>query len=98
MLSVRRVTKTHTPSGLLVDLKYVTSKQKFTLEYEGDVSFFEVDAISSQLYHENRSEVLVPQLQGLKLDPTPEIWTVGWNTTVVVLPDDTPSLLESVKV
>ena len=92
------MTKTQTPSDIVVDLRYVTSKQKFALEYEGNVSFFEVNAISPQSYDENTSEDLVPLLQGLEIDPTPQIWIVGWDTTVVILPADTSKPLESVKV
>jgi hypothetical protein len=91
--SVRTVTNTRTPSGLIVDLKYVTSKQKFTLEYEGNVSFFEVESISSQSYDKNTPEDLALQLQGLRINPGPKIWIIGWDTTVAVLPAD-----ESVKV
>ena len=93
-----RVTKPKAPSGLIVDLKYVTSKQKFALEYEGNISFFEVDAVSSQSYDKNTPGDLVSLLQGLKFDPAPQIWIVGWDTTVVVLPADTPKPLESVGV
>ena len=92
------VTKTQAPSGLIVDLKYVTTEQKFTLEYEGGVSFFEVDAISPQSYDTNEPGDLTPQLQGLKISPVTQIWTVGWDTTVVIVPADTPKPLDSVNV
>ncbi|KAF9651602.1 AAA family ATPase [Thelephora ganbajun] len=81
----------------LVDLKYVTSNQKFTLEYEGNTNAFEVDTVSSRSYDKNTSQDLVHQLEGLKIDPVPQIWTVGWDTTVVILPADTPEPLESAK-
>lgn len=88
--------KTQARSGLKVGLKYITNKQKFTLEYEGTVSLFEVNAVSPRSHDENTSEDLVLQLQGLKIDPAPQIWIVGWETTVVILSADT--LKPSVKV
>lgn len=98
MLTIRRITGPQTQGDLLVDLKYVTSKQKFTLEYEGNANVFEVDTISLRSYDKNTPEDLVSQLEGLKIDPVPQIWTVGWDTTVVVLPADTLKSLESTKV
>ena len=90
--------KSQTQSDLLVDLKYVTSKQKFALEYEGSANIFEVDAISPQSYDKNASEDLMSQLEELKIDSTPQIWTVGWDTAVVILPADTLKSLEPAKV
>jgi len=89
-----------TPShdSFLVGLKYVTGKQKFTLEYEGRTSVFEVDVISSQPCDKNIPEDLVPQLEELRIDSAPQIWTVGWDTAVVILPADTLKPLESAKV
>ena len=88
------MTKTRTHRDLLVDLKYVTSKQKFALEYEGSTNVFEVHAISTQSYGKNTSEDLESQLEGLEIDPAPQIWIVGWDTTVEILPADTPNPLE----
>lgn len=73
-------------------------KQKFTLEYEGRTNVFEVDAMSSQSCDKNTPEDLVPQLDELRINPTPQIWIVGWDTTVVILPADTLKPPESAKV
>lgn len=89
-------TRTH---GLpLADLKYVTDKQKFALEYEGNTNIFEVDAISSQSCDKNTPEDLVSHLEGLRIDPASQIWTVGWDTTVVISPADTLTSPGSAKV
>jgi len=82
----------------LVDLKYVTGKQKFTLEYEGRANVFEIDGISSQSCDKNTPEDLVPQLEEFTIDPASPIWVVGWDATVVILPADMLNPLESVKV
>jgi hypothetical protein len=62
------------------------------------VVFFEVDAISSQSRDRGASKDLVSQLDGLKIDHVPQIWMVGWDTTVVILPADTLKPSEPVKV
>ena len=93
----RRITKTRTYSDL-VDLKYVTNKQKLALEYEGNTNVLEVDAISSQSCDKNAPEDLVFQLEGLRIDPAPQIWTVGWDAVVVILPADVREPLASAKV
>lgn len=72
----------------LVDLKYVTSEQKFSLPYEGNTMFFEVDAISPQSDDTNASQDSISQLEGLRIDDTPRVWIVGWDTAVVILPAD----------
>ena len=87
-----------TYSSFLVDLKYVTDKQKFTLEYEGKTNIYEVNVVSSQSCDKYTSEDLVPRLEELRIDSAPQIWIVGWDTTVVILPADTLKPLESVKV
>lgn len=98
MLPIHSITKTRTQSGLLVDLKYVTSKQKFSLEYEGNTIFFEVDAILPQSHDKDTSRDLLSQLEGLKIDHVPQIWIVGWDTNVVILLADTLKPSGSVKV
>lgn len=97
-LPLPEFTKTQAPTGPVVDLKYVTTKQKFTLEYDGDVSFFEIKSISLQPYDNNAPERLASHLQGLRVDPAPRIWIVGWDTTVAIFPADTLEPSESVKV
>lgn len=81
-----------------VDLKYVTHEQKLILEYEGKMNVFEVNAVASQPGDKNASEDLVSKLEGLQINPAPHIWTVGWDTTVVILSADTPKPLEPTKV
>lgn len=98
MLAIRRIMIIRTQNDLLVDLKYVTNNQKFTLEYEGSPNVFEVDAISPRSYDKNTSEDLTSGLEGLKIDPPPQIWTVGWDTAVVILPADTLKPSEFAKV
>ena len=91
--------ETQIHSSLPVDLKYVTSKQKFSLEYEGNTNVFEVDAISSQpSCDRNAPRDLASRLEGLEIDPPPQIWAVGWDTTVVILPADTLKPPESTEV
>lgn len=60
------------------------------------MSLFQVDAISSN--NENASENLVSLLQGLEVGAVPQVWIVGWDTTVVILPAHALGPLESVKV
>ena len=98
MSPVHRVTKTQIKGGLIVDLKYVTSKQKFSLPYEGNTIFFEVDAISPQPDDTSASQGPISQLEGLRIDDTPRVWIVGWDTAVVILPADALEPLGSVKV
>jgi hypothetical protein len=62
------------------------------------VILFGVDAISSQSHDKGASKDLVSQLDGLKIDHVPQIWIVGWDTTVVILPADTLKPSEPVKV
>lgn len=94
----QRITKTQIKGGLTVDLKYVTSKQKFTVPYEGKTIFFEVDTVSLQSDYTNTSQDPISQLEGLRIDDTPRVWIVGWDTVVVVLPADSLEPLGSVKV
>jgi AAA family ATPase len=54
--------------------------------------------VSSQSYDKKTSEDLAFQLERLEIDLTPRIWTVGWDTAVVVLPADVLEPPESVKV
>lgn len=95
-ISLTRVNSTH--SNLTVDLKYITGSQKITLGYGGNTNIFEVDGILSRSCDKNTSEDLTSQLEALKISPAPQIWTVGWDTIVVVLPADTLKPLESAKV
>lgn len=87
-----------THSSILVDLKYVTGKQKFALEYEGNTNIFEVDVISSQSCDRNTAGDLASHLEELRIDLAPRIWIIGWDTVVVILPVDTLEPLESAKV
>ena len=98
MFPTHRITKTQIKGGLAVDQKYVTSKQKFSVPYEGNTIFFEVDAISPQSDDTNTSQDPISQLEGLRIDDTPRVWIVGWDTAVVILPADTLEPLGSIKV
>lgn len=84
--------------SFLVDLKYVTGKQIFALRYEGGTKVFEVNAILPQSCHQNTPNDLVSQLNKLSIDPALQIWTVGWDTSVVIVPTDTLKSPESDKV
>ena len=97
-LPFSRAVETQTYSSFLVDLKYVTGEQKFALEYEGKTNVLEIDDISSQSCDKNTPEDLVPQLEELKINPASQIWIVGWDTTVVILPADTLKPPESAEV
>lgn len=85
-------------ASFLVDLKYVTGEQQFALRYEGCTKLFGINAISSQSCHKNTSSDLASQLENLSIDPALRIWTVGWDTSVVIVSTDTLKPPESAKV
>jgi AAA family ATPase len=97
-LRLSQTVKIQADSSLSVDLKYVTGKQKFTLEYEGGTNVFEINAISSQSCRKNTPNDLVPRLEKLGIDPALQIWTVGWDTSVAIVSADTLKPPESAKV
>lgn len=97
-LQLSQTVETQADSSLLVDLKYVTGKQKFALGYEGGTKVFEINAISSQSCHQNTPNDLVSQLEKLSVDPALQIWTVGWDASVVIVSADTLQSPESDKV
>jgi hypothetical protein len=59
-----------------VDLKYVTSAQALEVTYEQEIRRFVVTLSSKQL------EIT---FDALSLAPAREVWTVGWNTSVVLV-------------
>jgi AAA family ATPase len=59
-----------------VDLKYVTSAQALEVTYEQEIRRFVVTLSSEQL------EI---KFDALSLAPARKVWTVGWNTSVVLV-------------
>lgn len=65
-----------------VDLKYITSRQVLSVEYENATRQFLVHRVSANP-PENNSHDVASELHAISLsDPSP--WTVGWDTSVSV--------------
>ncbi|KAJ7645471.1 AAA family ATPase [Mycena polygramma] len=81
----------------LVDLKYVTSAQALEVTYEQEIRRFVVTLPPPQ-----QPETLEHKLDALSFAPAPQVWTVGWDTSVVLLghtdEDSTPISLPEVEV
>ncbi|KAJ7095978.1 AAA family ATPase [Mycena belliarum] len=93
-IRLKEVLRDRTPDGLpggkrgdwlklllreaLVDLKYVTSRQIVEVIYEQKLRQFIVTSPSSQ----QSSEKLEFKFDALSLDTQPQLWTVGWDTSV----------------
>ncbi|KAJ7288451.1 AAA family ATPase [Mycena rebaudengoi] len=65
----------------LVDLKYVTSKQVLEVTYEQEIRRFAVCALSAQRSQED----LDLNFDALSLSAPPQVWTVNWDTTVLLV-------------
>ncbi|OCH87928.1 AAA family ATPase [Obba rivulosa] len=84
----------------LVDLKYLAPTQTVDVVYEGRTRRFTVSSVSVSGEAGGKAEKdLAATLQTLALDASPQLWTVGWDTTVVVETHDqaekTPAANES---
>lgn len=71
---------------LLVDLKYLTPTQTVEVVYEGRRRQFTVSSVSSQSSRADNKGIadLTETLQSLSIDSPTQLWTVGWDTTVIV--------------
>ncbi|EMD39468.1 hypothetical protein CERSUDRAFT_111775 [Gelatoporia subvermispora B] len=72
----------------LVDLKYLSPTQTVDVVYEGRTRRFTVSSVSTAEADDNAGKDLAAALQTLSLDTTPQLWTVGWDTTVVLEPHE----------
>lgn len=69
-----------------MDLKYLTSTQTVEVKYEGQKRRFSVSSISSQQSTSGESFVdLTHGLGTLSIDSRPQLWTVGWDSAVLIL-------------
>ncbi|KAI0671254.1 AAA family ATPase [Trametes maxima] len=68
----------------LIDLGYLTPMQTLDVVYEGKTRRFAVTSVSTERETDEGSD-LAAGVQSLSLaDPPPKLWTVGWETTVVL--------------
>ena len=69
-----------------MDLKYITSTQTLEVLFEGKTRRFELQSVSTRFEEEGNSiDALAHDLDALGLDAKPHVWTVGWDSTVVVV-------------
>ncbi len=67
-----------------VDLGYITPTQTLDIVYEGKPRRFIISAVSTSREAEGNPDI-VDGIQSLSLsDAPPKLWTVGWETTVVL--------------
>ena len=67
-----------------VDLGYITSTQTFDVVYEGEPRRFTLASVSTGPEAEQDPDI-ADKIQSLSLSDTPpKLWTVGWETTVVL--------------
>jgi AAA family ATPase len=69
-----------------VDLKYLTSTQTVEVAYEGFSRRFTVDSISPT---SAAGQDLVVSLEALSFNSSSQLWTVGWDTSVSILANET---------
>jgi hypothetical protein len=73
-----------TLTSFQVDLKYITSAQIFEVSFEGRIRRFGVDTISSHQFKNDSADGLADDLQVLSVESSPELWIVGWDTSITV--------------
>lgn len=66
-----------------VDLKYITTSQILDLVYEGEARRFSVESAASA--REVEVETVTGSLDNLSLEPSPRVWHVTWDSTIVLL-------------
>ncbi|KAF9490589.1 AAA family ATPase [Pleurotus eryngii] len=70
---------------LIVDLKYLTSKQVIEVRYEGQLRRFSIASITS----DKRSDgPLEDAFTRLSVTPSTKLWTASWDTQVTLLESD----------
>ncbi|KAF7422262.1 AAA+-type ATPase [Pleurotus ostreatus] len=70
---------------LIVDLKYLTSKQVIEVRYEGQLRRFSIASIASD---KKTDAPLEDAFTTLSVTPSPNLWTASWDTQVILLESD----------
>jgi AAA family ATPase len=71
-----------------VDLKYLTHTQIVEVVYEGCTRQFSVFSVSSARAASNAAvDQLAEGLQSLSIESKPQVWTIGWDSSVRILED-----------
>lgn len=74
--------------GYPVDLKYLTPTQRIDVVYEGVLRHFELHSVSTQVeFQADAIGALSQDLQKLDLTAIRKIWTVSWDSFVVIVDD-----------
>jgi AAA family ATPase len=68
-----------------VDLKYITHTQVVEVIYEGHTRQFCVISVSSAGAVSNGDVDLTEGLESLTIQSKPQVWTVGWDSSVRIL-------------
>jgi AAA family ATPase len=75
-----------------VDLKYITNAQIVEVLYESSIRQFSLDSVSPTPSAEDEVVNTAAALHALSIDPSPRIWTVGWDSTVSIVEDEVNEL------
>jgi AAA family ATPase len=80
-----------------VDLKYITHTQIVEVVYEGHTRQFSVISISSaQPTSDGTIDDLTKGFQSFSVQFSPQIWTVGWDSSVRIVENEDDSELGTI--
>ncbi|KAF9220516.1 AAA-domain-containing protein [Gyrodon lividus] len=73
----------------LIGLKFLTPSQILKVIYEGQHRRFCVDSVSAPLETADSVSSIIEDVKSLSIHSQPSLWTVGWDTSVDVLDNNT---------